>query len=356
MRKEIGRSENRKCAGSSGVRPEQRYFWRSGKGAFALALIVLVAMVLSLRFGSSDFSSMAFWGGLLGREGYETQSAILRYIRLPRLLGAVLAGIGLSLSGVLLQSVTANPLASPSIIGVNSGAGFFAILCLSFLPGALYALPFAAFIGAFGATLLILAVAGRIGSTRATVVLAGIALTALLNAGISFLSLLDSDVLLAYHDFSVGGLASVRLQSLAVPGAIIALSFVSSLLVSRQIQLLCLGDSMALSLGVRVKTLRMLCLVCASAAASAVVSFAGLLGFVGLVVPHIARKLVGEDTKFLLIFAALLGAALVLLADLLGRVLLAPAEVPVGIIMAVLGAPFFFALLLRRGGKVHAAL
>ena len=316
-----------------------------------LLLIVLAAMAFSLRFGSSRFSSADFWSGLLGREGYETQSAILRYIRLPRILGAVLAGIGLSVSGVLLQSVTANPLASPSIIGVNSGAGFFAILCLSFLPGALYALPFAAFLGAFGATLLILAVAKRLGSTPATVVLAGIALTALLNAGISFLSLLNDDVLLAYHDFSVGGLAGTQLQGLAAPGTIILLSLAVSIMASRQIQLLCLGDAMALSLGVRVKALRMLCLLCASAAASAVVSFAGLLGFVGLVVPHIARKLVGENAKFLLLSSALFGAALVLLADLLGRVLLAPAEVPVGIIMAVLGAPFFFALLLKKRGE-----
>ncbi|MDD2956845.1 MAG: iron chelate uptake ABC transporter family permease subunit, partial [Oscillospiraceae bacterium] len=181
-----------------------------------------------------------------------------------------------------------------------------------------------------------------------------IALTTLPNAGISFLSLLDSDVLLAYHDFSVGGLSGVRLENLAVPGGIILASFGASLLASGRIRLLCLGDNMALSLGVRVRALRLLCLVLASAAASAVVSFAGLLGFVGLVVPHIARKLAGEDTKYLLLHSALLGAILVLVADLLGRALFAPAEVPVGIIMAGIGAPFFFALLLKKRRSAHA--
>lgn len=340
----MGRSEAR----------QKKVFWKSGRSVAILAGLTLLCMALCLRFGSAEFSGSAFYGGLFGKEGYETQTAILRYIRLPRILGAVLCGVGLSISGVLLQSVTGNPLASPSIIGVNSGAGFLAILCLSFLPGALYALPFVAFVGAFLSTLIILFVSGRMGSTKATVVLAGIALTTLLNAGISFLSLLDSDVLLAYHDFSVGGLSGVRLENLAAPGAIILASFAASLLASRRIRLLCLGDNMALSLGVRVRALRLLCLVLASAAASAVVSFAGLLGFVGLVVPHIARKLAGEDTKYLLLHSALLGAILVLAADLLGRVLFAPAEVPVGIIMAGIGAPFFLTLLLKKRRSAHA--
>lgn len=333
-----------------------RSFWQSKKGIAALSILLLLFAALSFRFGSAELSFADFCKGLAGAPGWETQSAILRYIRLPRVLGAVLAGVGLSVSGVLLQSVTANPLAGPSIIGVNSGAGFLAILCLSFFPKAIYALPFAAFFGAFGATMLILAMAGRVGSTRATVVLAGIALTTLLNAGISFLSMMDSDILLAYHDFSTGGLSGIRQQSLAVPGAIILASLGVSLLASRRIQLLCLGDTMALSLGVRVKALRMVCLLCASAAASAVVSFAGLLGFVGLVVPHIARRIVGENTKSLLLFSSLAGAILVLMADLLGRVLFAPAEVPAGIVMAAIGAPFFFSLLLKKGGDAHAKL
>lgn len=313
-----------------------------------LALALLFSVCLSLRFGSSRMDAARFWQALLGTPGLETYSLILYTVRLPRVLASLVAGAGLSLAGVLLQSVTGNDLASPNIIGVNSGAGFCVILFLCFFPKAVYALPFAAFFGAFLTTLLIVAAANRIGSGKSAVILAGIAFTAVLNAGISFLSLLDSDVLTAYNYFSIAGVAGVRKESLLVPALIIAAALTVSLVISRKINLLCLGDSMALSLGVPVKAVRMTCLVCASAAAGAAVSFAGLLGFVGLVVPHMARKLVGRETKGLLLASVLTGGTVVVLADLAGRVLFAPSELPVGIMMSVIGAPFFFGLLLHR--------
>ena len=313
-----------------------------------MALLLLCVVLLALRLGSSYLTWDAFLHGLLQSPGYETQTIILYSIRFPRVMAGLLAGVGLSVSGVLLQSVTDNALASPNIIGVNAGAGFLVILFLCFFPAATFALPFAAFVGAFLTTLLIVAIANRIGSSKTSVILAGIAFTAVLNAGISFISLLDTDVLAAYNYFSIGGLSGVRLESLYIPAGIILLSLVTVLALSRRILLLCLGDSMAVSLGVRVKALRMVCLICASAAASAVVSFAGLLGFVGLVVPHIARKLVGTNTKRLLIASSLIGSIVVITGDLLGRILFAPSELPVGIMMAVVGAPFFFVLLLQK--------
>ena len=132
------------------------------------------------------------------------------------------------------------------------------------------------------------------------------------------------------------------------PAILIALSFVVTFVLSDRISILCLGDSLAASLGVRVKALRIVCLVCASLSAASVVSFAGLLGFVGLVVPHIARGLVGKNIKSCIVVSALAGGVLVVLADMLGRVILAPTEIPVGIVMAFVGAPFFIYLLLRR--------
>ena len=183
-------------------------------------------------------------------------------------------------------------------------------------------------------------------------ILAGMALTAILNAVISFLSLLDSDVLATYSYFSVGGLSGVSLDRLWLPLAFICLALGLSMLFSRRLMVLSLGDGMALSLGVPVKRMRLLALVCASASAAAAVSFAGLLGFVGLIVPHLARRLVGEDLRFLLPASAMTGGILVVLADLVGRTLFAPTEVPVGIVMALIGAPFFLILLL--GGKKHA--
>lgn len=313
-----------------------------------MALLLLFVILLALRLGSTRLTWAAFGNGLMRMPGYETQTIIVYSLRLPRVLAGLLAGMGLSVSGVLLQSVTGNALASPNIIGVNAGAGFLVILFLCFFPTAVFALPFAAFLGAFLTTLLIVAIANRIDSSKTGVILAGIAFTAVLNAGISFVSLLDTDVLAAYNDFSIGGLAGVRLEQLYIPAGIICLSLLTVLVLSRRIHLLCLGDSMAASLGVRVRALRMLCLICASASAAAVVSFAGLLGFVGLVVPHIARKLVGTATKPLLVASSLAGSTLVIAGDLLGRVLFAPSELPVGIMMALVGAPFFFVLLLRK--------
>lgn len=303
--------------------------------------LTFLAAVLGTSLGSVNLFS-------LFKTDADTAAIILIKLRLPRVIAALLAGVGLSVSGVLLQSVTGNPLAAPNIIGVNSGAGFCCIVMLSFFPNAFPFLPLGAFIGAFLTTVLIVGIASRINAFSGTVILAGIAISAVLNAGISLLSLLDTDVLGAYNAFSVGGLAGVEMRELFIPAVIIAASLAVSLILSRRIHILCLGDSLAASLGVRVRALRTVCLVCASASAAAVVCFAGLLGFVGLVVPHIARRLVGERTSILLVTSSFIGAVLVILADLFGRIVLAPTEIPVGVIMALIGAPFFFILLLRR--------
>jgi len=321
--------------GKGAEQKEHRYFCRTKAGWLTLCLLLLCVLLLSLRFGSSGMDWQSFFGGLLRQEGFEAQSVILYSLRLPRLLQGVLAGIGLSVSGVLLQSVTGNDLASPNIIGVNAGAGFAVILILSYFPAAVMGLPLAAFLGAFLTTLAIMGIANRVDSSKATVILAGIAVQAVLSAGISFFSLLDTDVLVSYNYFSVGGLSNSSTDLLWLPGTIIFLGLAVSLAFSGKIQLLCLGDSMALSLGVKVKQVRMLCLVCASASAAAVVSFAGLLGFVGLMVPHISRKLAGTQTAPLLAVSAAVGSILVLTADLVGRTAFAPSEVPVGIVMSL---------------------
>lgn len=315
----------------------------------ALVLSLLIALLLALLFGSATLSVGEMVAGLADGEGYA--AVITRYVRLPRVAAALLAGVGLAVSGALLQGVTDNGLASPNIIGVNAGAGLAVILMLSYCPEAVRLLPFAAFVGAFAATLAIVFTAGRIGMSKTTVVLAGMALTTILNAGISFVSLLDAEVVGMYRYFSIGTLAGVQLKQLAVPCGMIALALAVALLLSRHIDALCLGDAAATALGIPVKRLRVVCLLCASASAAAVVSFAGLLGFVGLVVPHVARRLVGGSMGRVLPASALAGGTLVLLADMLGRTLFAPTELPVGIVMAFVGAPFFLWLLLRKGAR-----
>lgn len=312
-----------------------------------LLFAFLIAALLSILFGGASLTPAEVAKGLFSTQD-GTLTAIVRGVRLPRVLAGILSGIGLSVSGLLLQSVTDNALASPNVIGVNAGAGLSVILILACFPSLLPIVPLAAFLGAFLATLLILALAGRLGGSGVTVILSGIALTAVLNAAISFITLLDTDVVSAYNYFSIGGLSGVYLDRLPLPAILILLSFAGAMLLSRDLEVLRLGDEAAQALGVRVRPLRMLALICASASAAAAVSFAGLLGFVGLIVPHTARALVGSSFRRALPATALLGGTLVLLSDLAGRTLLSPTEIPVGILMALIGAPFFLFLLIRR--------
>lgn len=312
----------------------------------------ILVFTFSLFLGSVRMSVSEFFGALFFRSD-ETNSIILYSLRLPRILAAVVAGVGLSLSGVLLQGVTDNSLASPNVIGVNSGAGFGTVLCLAILPVGssvlrFSLLPLFAFVFAVLTTLAVLAIASGVGGTGTSVLLSGVAVTALLNAFISAITLADTDVLSSYNSFSVGGFYGVTYEELAIPSAIIVVCLITALLLSKEIDLFCLGSDTAALLGVNVKCLSIICIVLASLSAAAVVSFAGLLGFVGLVVPHIARSIFGYRMRSLIPATAIIGATVTTLADLVGRVVIAPSEIPVGIMMAIVGAPFFIFLLIRR--------
>ena len=318
-----------------------------------LAAAALAAALLGLALGSAPLTLGEVLEGLFSPER-TTQRLILWAVRLPRVAAALLAGAGLAVSGVLLQTATNNPLAGPSVIGVNAGAGFAMILGLCLFPLSYRMLPLAAFVGAFACTALIVAVSARAGGSKATIVLAGFAmiLGTLLNAGISLLKLLYPDMTETYTHFSVGDVDGVTFRQLAAPAAIIGVCLAAAMVLGPRLDLLCLGDALAASLGVQVKLLRTAALLLASASAAAAVSFSGLLGFVGLMVPHIARRLVGTDLRRLLPAAALLGAALVTASDLIGRVAFAPSQVPAGIITSFVGVPFFFVLLLQRRNRM----
>ncbi len=302
-----------------------------------------------MRYGSVYIDFSSFFGALFKKDGFETESIILYTLRLPRTCAGLLAGVGLGVSGVLLQSVTDNKMASPGLIGVNSGAGFAVILALSLPMIPVSLMPLISFGGAFLATLAIIAIAGRMGMTKNTVVLSGIAFSAILSAGISLLSLLDTDVLVGYNAFSVGSLSGIEGRELILPAILTVLALTAAICASSKINLLALGAPVASSLGVNVRGMRIFCMLIASALAGAAVSAVGLLGFVGLMSPHIARALVGPDARKLIPCTALVGADLVLAADLCGRVIFAPGEMPVGVLMALLGAPFFLAILLKGG-------
>ena len=312
-----------------------------------LAGVLLLSVAAGLCFGSTPLSFSRIAAALAGK-GEQSIRTIVLQLRLPRVAAGVLAGVGLSTAGVLLQTVTANELAGPNIIGINSGAGLAVILMLTLFPAAGGMLPLGAFAGAMAASGVILAAGDRLGGSGSGILLIGIAVTTLLNAAISFLSLLDEGILAQYNHFTVGSLKAVQLQELAVPGLTVLGGLAAAMAMAGRLGVLCLGDAAAAALGIRVKRLRLGAMACAAACAAAVVSFAGLLGFVGLVVPHIARALVGQKPGRLIPCAALVGATVVVLADLLGRTLFAPSELPVGILMSLIGAPYFLILLCRR--------
>ena len=314
-----------------------------------LAATTLAFVILGLCVGSTPLTPGQVISGLLRLDPGGVESSIRWVVRLPQVMGGALAGCALAISGLLLQTATANPLAGPNIIGVNAGAGFAMALGMCFAPMHYRLQPLFCMVGAFLAALLILFVARQVGGSKVTIVLAGVAVSALLNAAISGLKLLYPELSLGYNAFSVGGVTGVKPEELALPAVLTLLVAVTAWLLAPKMDLLCLGDAPASALGVRVRLLRMLTLLLASVAAAAAVSFAGLLGFVGLMVPHMARAMTGQGRlRRLLPVCALLGASLVVLADLLGRVLFAPSQLPAGIITALLGAPFFFGLLLKR--------
>lgn len=321
-----------------------------------LAGLTVLAAALSLAAGPVLLSPGELWAALMGRS-CGTAGTILLHIRLPRTCACLLAGAALAASGAIIQSVLANPLAAPNIIGVNAGAGLMVALACALAPTALaptaLALtPVLAFLGAMAGVLLVLAIARRTGASRLTVALAGVAVSSVFNAGIDAVVTFVPDTLNSYADFRVGSLANLTLDRILPAGALILIALLLALTLAGEMDVLLLGEDIARSLGLNAGHSRMVLLAVAAALAGAAVSFAGLLGFVGLIVPHMARRLVGEDSRPLLVASALGGAALLTGCDLLSRLLFAPYELPVGIVLSLGGGPFFLWLLLKqRGGR-----
>lgn len=324
---------------------------RTAALAFIFILLFAAVFFFGLILGSASLSPARLLAALHGEDG--TAYVILMRLRLPRVLAAALAGAGLAVAGMLLQTVTDNELCAPNIIGVNSGAGFAVMLTLSCFPALWRFQTAAAFLGAMLASSVVLSLSGASHrySRRPTVILAGVAVSTLFNSGISFLSVRYPDALASYSAFSVGGFSGVGSAQLPIPALMELLGFSAALLLAPKIELLCLGDEAAETLGIRVRALRAATVALCSALCAAVVSFAGLLGFVGLMTPHIINRLVKGSLRLRLPFAALGGAVLVMLSDLAGRVLFSPGELPAGILMAAIGSPFFLFLLLRRGRR-----
>lgn len=315
------------------------------------AALLVVATALGFMLGASSVSLPELVAWAMGGDVTDAARNILENVRTPRVLAALLAGAALATSGALIQASLDNPLASPNVIGVNSGAGLFVLLAAAFAPGALWLTPLAAFAGALVTALIIFALSLGTGISRLTVVLAGIAITTVFGAGMNTILIVDPDAYLGSSTFLVGGLSGVLMRDLGWPALYIVAGVVLAIAGASKLNILALGDEAAHGLGLNVRGVRLGMLAVAAVLAGAAVSFAGLLGFVGLVVPHLVRFFVGHDNRWVVPVAALAGAAFVVGCDLLARVMFAPYELPVGILMAFIGGPFFIYLILKnRGG------
>ena len=311
------------------------------------AFFAVGAVVLSLMLGSVAISWQEILQVLFGQNvGIHDQ--IIWNIRLPRTIVAALVGMNLSLAGAILQAVMKNPLADPHIIGISSGAGLTGVLIMILYPHMEYLITPAAFIGAMGAAICIYILAWKGGIRPIRVILAGVAVSAFLGSGISALMIFYSDRVSGALMWLVGGLSARSWPHVEIilPYAIAGMIF--AFLGSRQLNILQLGDEIARGLGLHVEVTRIVMTAVAALLAASAVAVVGLLGFVGLIVPHAARLILGSDYRFLLPAAALLGMSVVTISDTFARIAFAPIELPVGIIMAFIGAPFFLFLLRRE--------
>lgn len=316
-----------------------------------LSAITLIAMIISIADGEYPITPINIIKTLLGLPTDNQDYAfIINNLRLPRVLIAWIVGVGLAIAGTITQGITHNPLAAPEIIGINAGASLAAVSLIILFPNVpLSWLPFAAFWGALIIALSIYCLAWQGGSSPMRLILIGVGfdliVTALTDIMITFGDINNVSEALVWLAGSVYGRTWTQVWGL-IPWIVIfgGLAF----LLSRELDILSLGDEIACSLGAQIEWQRGLLLITTVALAGASIATAGAISFVGLMAPHLARQLVGSSHQELIPIAALMGGMLVVVADLLGKVMFAPIELPCGIITAGVGAPYFVYLLIKK--------
>ncbi|GAB1387549.1 iron ABC transporter permease [Melaminivora sp.] len=332
-----------------------------------LLLLGLLALLLTFASAAASGAYPIAPARLLqlllgGGEGTPEQRVFFN-IRLPRLLLAMAAGAGLALAGALMQGLFRNPLADPGLIGISSGAALAAGLAIVLgqhwapsLPHMLgsWTLIAAAFAGGLAVTLLVYLFAqGPMGTQIGLMLLAGVAVNALAGAALGYLNFIATDEQLRNIQFwLLGSLGGARWSAVALVGTLVALACAAALAWARPLNAIALGEAQAALLGVNVERTKRAAVLVAALAVGAITATTGIIGFVGLVAPHWARLLAGPDHRIVLPGAALLGAALVLAADALARTLAQPAELPLGVLTALLGGPMFLAMLRRFKGRI----
>ena len=332
-----------------------RSFLRSNPGKCLVLVLLLVlaagSMLWSLKLGSLKLSAAQILETLWNQTG-GIRYQIVCNIRLPRILCGALVGAALAVSGAILQGVMRNPLAAPGIIGVSAGGGLAGILVLLALPQFSVLLVPAAFVGALLTALLVYMLAWKQGVSPVRLILAGVAVAAMLGAVSSAILLFNAEKAGGVLDFTIGSLTARSWKHLQLSSWYLLAGLAGAFLFSEKLNVLALGDEVAKGLGLHVERVRFFFIAVAALLAAGAVSIAGLLGFVGLIAPHIVRIVIGSDNRFLLPCSALFGAFLVTACDTAGRLVIEPSELPAGIIMALLGPPFFLWLL--RGCRYEA--
>jgi iron complex transport system permease protein len=326
---------------------------RPGILAAALCLLLIAAAAVSLCVGTAPITIGDVVDALLGNPTEGAVSTIIWQIRLPRLILGLLIGAALAVAGAAMQGFFQNPMADPYIVGVSSGAALGAtcgmVFRLDFWVFGLSPIPLLAFAGALGTTFLVYALALRGGRVPVMLLLLiGVAVGALAAAATSFLMLIgDEDTRLVLF-WLLGSLSSRRWDHVRMVLPYVVIGIVVVWVYARDLNVLLLGEETAQHTGVEVERVKRIVLTAAALLAAAAVSVSGIVGFVGLIIPHLLRLLIGPDHRRLIPMSALAGAVLVVLADILARTLIAPSEIPIGIITSALGCPFFLFLISRR--------
>jgi len=314
----------------------------------ALVAGLAVVVVASFAIGARDIDLSTTIAALLGR-GEGTDGMVVVDLRGPRTVIGLVAGAALGLAGALMQGVTRNPLADPGILGVNAGASLLVIVAIAvFGVSSASGYVWFAFIGAALATVLVYLVgSGRGGATPLSLTLAGAAVTAMLTAVITLVLLTDLDTLSQFRFWQVGSLTGRDLATVATVAPFIAVGAVLALVLGPRLNVLALGDDLATGLGQSVTVTRIAAGIAVVLLCGGATAIAGPIAFVGLVVPHIARRVVGPDYRWILAYSLLLGPILLLVADIVGRIVVRPAELEAGMLVAAIGAPVLVALVRR---------
>ncbi len=331
----------------------QKVFRRRRLFIVAAGMTVLAAVIVGLCVGSSGMSPGEVVSSLFRDNG--RNHTIIWMLRMPRVTIALLVGFGMGLAGAVFQAILRNPLASPFTLGVGSGAGFGAVAAILFFGGSFQSsrIALCAFLFSLVSALFILAVAELKRASAETMIMAGIAQMFLFTSLSSFLQYMGTmEQINEIVFWFFGSLSKAGWNEIALSALMVLLPYPLLLRSAWNLNLLSSGDESAASLGVNVKRLRMGAVVLASLVTAGGICFTGVIGFVGLVAPHITRMIIGNDHRYLLTGSGLLGAAIVVSADTIGRMMWAPQVIPVGIVTSFIGVPFFLYLLMRRNREL----